>query len=292
MGRRHHQVWFRLAIIPLAVLTAISTPVALSSQQDVLDRLGGRDLWKDQPKQAESAELQRVVGSVSKGFMMEPVPWHIWKTTHNSQTRHVVLLGENLMIIPGGTSVTVQLFDQASTMIRSWSIQTGWRNELTDASLAYSTELDTDLLTIRTAPVINGRDIKEEYFAIGGSSLRLVRLEDSKGAAVQNEYVFPNYEIGIVPSAKSVQDWIGLLQSKDKADVLSALVFLGGQHLAGKERMMLPEPHESRYAALFQQLLADASIRDLITQLTKSDNEWIRDAAILASRGPRERPLR
>jgi hypothetical protein len=173
------------------------------------------------------------------------------------------------MIIPGGTSATVQLFDHASTMIRSWSFQTGWRNRLTDASLAYSAELDTDLLTIRTAPVINGRDIAKEYFAFGGDSLRLVRLEDSKGAAVQNEYVFPNYEIGIVPSAKSVQDWIALLQSRDKSDVLSALVFLGGQHLDGKERMMLPEPHESRHAALFQQLLADADIRDLIYAIKK-----------------------
>jgi hypothetical protein len=280
------------AIIPFAMVCAISTSVAISSQRNILERLEGRDLWKHHPKQAESMELRKLVGNVSRGFMMEPVPWHIWKTTHNGQTRYVVLLGEDLMIIPGGTSATVQLFDQASTIIRSWSFQAGWRNGLTDASLAYSTELDTDLLTIRTAPVINGRDITEEYFAIGGGSLRLVRLEDSKGTAVQNEYVFPNYEIGIVPSAKSVQDWIGLLQSKDKSDVLSALVFLGGQHLDGKDRMMLPEPHESKYAALFQQLLADEGIRDLITQLTKSDNGWIRDAAILASRGPHERPLR
>ena len=57
---------------------------------------------------------------------------------------------------------------------------------------AYSTKLDTDLLTIRSVPVVNGRDIVEEYFAIGGDSLQLVRLEDSKGTAVQNEYVFPN----------------------------------------------------------------------------------------------------
>jgi hypothetical protein len=66
----------------------------------------------------------------------------------------------------------------------------------------------------------------------------------------------------------------------------------GGQHLDKQARMMLPEPHESTYATLFRQLVADARIRDLITQLTKSDNAWIREAAALASRGPRERPLR
>jgi hypothetical protein len=144
---------------------------------------------------------------------------------------------------------------------------------------------------VRTAPVINGRDVAKEYFSFGDDRLRVVRLEDSKGAAVQNDYIFQNSEIGIVPSAQTVQDWAGLLRSEDKADVLSALVFLGGRHLDEQERMALPEPHESKYAALFQELLADVTIRGLIAQLGTSRDPWIRDAAILASRGPRQRRI-
>jgi hypothetical protein len=278
------------AVVYLAVVQAMSAGV-IHAQPTILDRLAGRDIWKQRPAQRELVELQQLVGNVPRGVMTQPSPWHIWKVSRGGQTSYIVLLGEDFGIVPGGTSACVQLFDSASKMTRSWSFQTGWRNQLTDASLAYSTELNTEMLVIRTTPLINGRRIVAEYFAISQDNLRLVRLEDSKGAAVQNEYVFPNFEIGIVPLAQSVQDWIGLLQSSDKSDVLSALVFLGGRHLDEQERMSLPEPRESKHAALFQRLLADAGIRDWITQLTKSDNQWIRDAAILASRLPRERPL-
>ena len=183
-------------------------------------------------------------------------------------------------------------FDAASTRIESSSFQTGWCNLLIDASIENSPQLGVDLLVLRTSHVINGRDIANEYSSLSNDRFHVVRLEDSKGAAVQNNYVFPNYEIGVIPSARSVEDWTRLLQSKDKSDVLSALVFLGGHHLDEKERMLLPGPHESSYAALFQQLVDSPPIHDLILELTNSDNPWIRDAAILAARDPRQRRLR
>jgi hypothetical protein len=84
---------------------------------------------------------------------------------------------------------------------------------------------------------------------------------------VQNEYVFPNFEIGAAPSAHTVEAWASLLQSNDRSDVLSALVFLGGRHLAEQGRNLLAESKESRYAPLFQNLVTAAAIRDLISQL-------------------------
>jgi hypothetical protein len=41
------------------------------------------------------------------------------------------------------------------------------------------------------APLINGRNLAREYFAIGNDGLQVVRMENDKGEAVQNEYVFP-----------------------------------------------------------------------------------------------------
>jgi hypothetical protein len=290
MDRNRRRVGIALSVISWSAFLAVWVGSTIMAQPPGLDQFLDRDLWKQRPAEAELKQLRHLVGDIPLGFGLEP--WHVWRVSHIGHARYVVLLGQNLFFIPGGTSAKVELFDPASTMMRSWSFQTGWRNELTDASLTHSTELNTDLLVLRSAPVINGRDIAVEYFAINQDDLRLVRLEDSKGAAVQNEYLFPNSEIGIVPSAQSLQDWIGLLQSEEKSDVLSALVFLGGQHLDEQARMMLPETHESKYANLFQQLLADAGIRESIMRLTQSDNAWVRDAAILASRGPRERPIR
>jgi hypothetical protein len=270
----------------------ICTSVRLHAQPALLDRLVGRNLWTEKPTLADFAELGRLIGTLPKGHFVEPSPWHVWKTDRSGQTRYVVLLGEDLRMIPGGTSACVRLFDSATTMIRSWSFQTGWRIQLQEASLEHTAELDQDLLVIRTSPVINGRDISKEIFAIAGDQLRLLRLEDSKGNAVQNEYIFPNYEIGIVPQAQTPQEWTDLLQSEDKSEALSALVFLGGRHLAEDERQLLLGPRESKYATLFQELLARPSIRDLIAKLANSSDRWVRDAAILAARGPRQRLLR
>jgi hypothetical protein len=267
----------------------IYTSASLHAQPALLDRFVDRNLWTEKPTQGESAQLERLIGESPKGFLTEPSSWHIWKTDRRGQTRYVVLLGEGLMVIPGGTSACVLLFDSTATMIRRWSFQTGWRIQLKDASLEHSADLDGDLLVIDTFRVINGRDVAKEIFAIGGDQLRLVRLEDSKGNAIQNEYVFANAEIGIVPEAQTTQEWTDLLQSKNKSDVLSALVFLGGRHLDEDARLALPETHESKYASLFQQLLASQPVRRRIDELSKSEDVWIRDAAALAARKPRER---
>lgn len=109
--------------------------------------------------------------------------------------------------------------------------------------------------------------------------------------AAVREYVIPNAEIGFVPDAKTVEEWVGLLESSDKAEVLSALTFLGGRHLTEPQRHFASEPQESNYAVLFQQLLDDPRIRELIDRLTKSEDTWVRQAALLAARGPRERLL-
>jgi hypothetical protein len=279
------------SVIPSPIILAISLCAAIDAQTSSLDRLLGKDLWKHRPTRAQAVELNRLAGSVSKGHMMEPSPWYIWKTDRSGGARYVMLLGEGLVLIPGGTSACIQLFDATPTLIRSRCFQTGWRNELTGASLEFSEELNADLVVIRTVPVINGRDIRKEYFAINEDRVRLVRLEDSGGAVVQNEYVFPNFEIGAAPSAETVEAWTSLLQSNDRADVLSALSFLGGRHLAEQGRNLLAESKESRYAPLFQNLVTAAAIRDLISQLMNSNSPWIRDAAALAARDPRGRRL-
>jgi hypothetical protein len=73
----------------------------------------------------------------------------------------------------------------------------------------------------------------------------------------------PNYEIGIEPTASILVEWVRLLESKDVADVLSALTFLGGRHISERDRNFSLEPHASRYADLFQQLEGSTRIHDM-----------------------------
>ncbi len=251
----------------------------------------GRDLWKDPPTTAEQARLGELVGPIPKGFVFGPLPWQVWRIKGEGQARYVMLLGESEVIVPGGSSACVRLFDANAKSISSWSFQTGWRGSFDSASIELSNDLASDLIVLHMIRFINGRDIAKEYFAIKDDQLKFVRMESSKGEAVQNEYVYPNFEIGVVPDGIAVDQWVGLLESEDKADVLSALVFLGGRHLTEPQRTFAGEPRESRYAGLFQQLVGSPRIRELIERLSHSENEWIRQAALLATRGPRERLL-
>ena len=250
-----------------------------------LDPFVGRDFWKDHASGQELADLKNILGDVPKGLLMPPDPWRVWKTDHAGQVRYIVLLGEDAATIPGGSSACIEIFDAARKKVGSSWFQTGWRN------IFVAGELENDMVVISTAPVINGRNIAKEYFSIGGDRVRLVRIEDDKGALVQNEYVFPNSEIGPVPEANDVDAWAGLLESKDTADVLAALVFLGGRHITGPEQAFASEPHESQYAGLFQQLVAGARIQTDIQHLIESGNAWVKQAAVLAARPPRERPF-
>jgi len=258
------------------------------AQTTGLDRFVGRDLWKQAPSKIELGRLSEIL-KVPKGYVMEPRPWHVWRTKHGNETRYIVLLGENLREIPGGISACVELFDGVGSKIGGWCFQAGWRALFVDASIEYSADLASDLIVLQVGRVINGRDIAKEYFAISSDRLRFIRLENAKGDAVQNEYVFSNAEIGIAPDANAVDDWARLLESQDKSDVLAALVFLGGRHLTEPERHLLPEPQEGRYGELFRQLLDSPRILALIARLGTSENQWIAQAAALAARGPRER---
>jgi len=280
----------RYNVTVLCVLvSAVGVAFIADAQSTQLDPLVGRDLWKDRLPKGTQSRLDLIVGKVPKGVMMQPSAWRVWKTNRNGLIRFVILLGEPEMTVPGGSSACVLLLDGGLHRINSWCFQTGWRITLDSASFDFSNDLGSDIIALHMTRFINGRNVAKEYFALSGDLLRFVRMENDKGEAVQNEYVFPNFEIGIVPTGETEEEWIDMLRSADKAKVLSALVFLGGRHITEAQRRFVPEPAESKYASLFQKLISDARIRELIAGLSDSENEWIRQAVQLASRGPRER---
>ena len=277
------------AVALCAFVAALGGAVCVHAQSTQLDALVGRDLWKDPLPDGTQSRLALIVGKFPKGVITEPTPWHVWKINRNGVFRFVVLLGEPELIIPGGSSACVLLLDRGLHRINSWCFQTGWRITLDSASFDFSADLGSDMIVLHMTRFINGGNVAKEYFSISGDRLRFVRMENDKGEAVQNEYVFPNFEIGIVPTGEKEEEWIDLLRSADKADILSALVFLGGRHITEVRRRFASEPAESKYASLFQKLMSNARIRELIAGLSNSENEWVRQAAQLASRGPRDR---
>jgi len=211
------------AVILISRIVVLALAIGLRvSAQTALDEFVGKDLWSSHYSHSARLRLEKLVGEVQKADVMPPSPWRVFRFARREETRYIVVMGEQLIIIPGGTSACIQLFDGSAKKIAGWCFLTGWRNMLQDVSAEFSQSLDAYLVVIRTAHMINGPDVAKQYFAIRKDRLCLIRLEDSDGAARQNEYVFPNYEIGIPPDAESVEEWASLLESKDRTDVLSA----------------------------------------------------------------------
>ncbi|MFN7995037.1 MAG: hypothetical protein U0Q18_15625 [Bryobacteraceae bacterium] len=136
-------------------------------------------------------------------------------------------------------------------------------------------------MILRTEAAFGGRDITREFFALKHNKLTFVRLENSGGSLVSNNYVLPNYEIGVVPDAKSVSEWIRLLQSEDKADILSALVFLSGSHTA-RPGIWSAGPMESKYVEKYRELIHDPNVLRIVERLSNRGDDWIKNAATLA----------
>lgn len=253
--------------------------VPILAQNRILDSYVGRDLSEDAG--SGYADLDEIVGTVSDDVTVHPLPWHVWKTTQDVETRYVVLLARHLLTIPGGIWACVRLFDSGGHRIASWTFRSGWRADFSGASFEYSPRLGCDVMILRTEAAFGGRDITREFFALKHNKLTFVRLENSGGSLVSNNYVLPNYEIGVVPDAKSVSEWIRLLQSEDKADILSALVFLSGSHTA-RPGIWSAGPMESKYVEKYRELIHDPNVLRIVERLSNRGDDWIKNAATLA----------
>jgi hypothetical protein len=266
-------------------LGLLTTVVAIQAQVPLLDSLLGRDLSKSPSTETEKSGVTQLIGKVP----LWQQPWHVWKTSRNGQERYVLLMRQSVFSIPGSSYGAIQLFDRSGSRVRSWSFKIGSQMYADQATFEFSEDLNCNLITFQTKS-IKGRNIAREYFALKYDQLRLIRLEDDKGQAVQNEYLYPNNDIGLVPDAYSTFQWISMLESTDKSEVLSALTFLGGRFTDESMPRSPDLAKETKYTGLFEDLMENSQVRELISALTKSDHPWIRQAAVFAARAPRDRP--
>ena len=121
---------------------------ALYAQIPELDRLVGKDLWKE-PGARE--RVNAVLGEAHAWKLGEPEPWHVWKTSSGA-LQYVVLLGASLFEIPGESSARVYFLDAAGKTINGWSFLVGYRIKLNEASIEFSRALDSDLSSFPRLP--------------------------------------------------------------------------------------------------------------------------------------------
>ena len=108
-----------------------------------------------------------------------------------------------------------------------------------------------------------------------GDRLSLMYLSD-EGHFDRNDYASPHMTIGPLLRERTVEDWERALFSADQAEVLSALIWLSGYHWKGE-----PAPYDEDKAdsAEASTLLARASVRKRLAELSESKDYWVQTAA-------------
>lgn len=216
-----------------------------------------------------------------------PVPWHVWKF-NEPEARYVVFSGQHIFMIPGTSSASILLVSASGAEIGSWSFSTGWRIDIQSACISFDDKLQAQVITVSTAPVINGRDVAKQYFALVDDKLYFIRMEDSKGKLIRNHYLSPNHTLGGDLPTRDVAAWSALLESRKLPLRLAALTYLSGTHMNPDRPRTDVSSERVEDAKLARAFRAVDSTKKCITDYRKSDNAWLKEAAELAATPPDE----
>ena len=203
--------------------------------------------------------------------------------TNRGEQRYLLVEESPLVVFPGESRLRTSLFTSEGYLISSSEFGAGWRIALSHIRLVQVSGIEGEVLEVESRQMPNGADVAKQFYALVGDEMRLIRLEDSSGALVQNIYSSPNHTIGFTPIGRSAPEWQDDLKSTDVAKVLAALTWLGGEHLSVNEA----EPnylHEYlSEAQIVEGLRERSSVKQAVNALQLSDNPWVRDAATAAA---------
>ena len=198
------------------------------------------------------------------------------------QTSYALIEESPLLTIPGDSGIRVHLFSLEGKLLGSSAFQSGWRITLTGMKVKYLPEIGREVLEVSSRPVIGGRDVARQYYALIGEEMLLVRLEDSGGRLIRNYYDTPNDTIGPTLTGRSADEWERALESNDVAEVLATLTWLGGTHLNPRNPLLVYAHEEMSEARLADEVRALKGVKAALGKLAQSENEWVRSAAQLA----------
>ncbi|HXQ70752.1 MAG TPA: hypothetical protein VN844_09705 [Pyrinomonadaceae bacterium] len=202
----------------------------------------------------------------------------LFRTISNTAGEKQYILVEDgaLTNIPDQSRMRVHLFDANGRILSSDNFGAGWRTVLTGFRVRKVSVLNSEALVVDTDYCFGGSP-GQQYYAVVGNRLMLVYLEQD-GRFEANGYSHRNQTIGPLLN-RSADDWEKALGSVHEAEVLSALLWLGGDHWNGQ-----PPPYneDEAEAKKVSSLRSRDAVRKRLLALSESDNWWIKPAATSA----------
>lgn len=265
--------------------------ISRNHKQDINEDKSNLENFKNRSLSAlNSEELRGLQKNLSKindeSFNFDALELVAKIPNGENKLNYVSIIGKPLIVIPSNSKIYFEIYNEDGSLINSGTFNAGWRISIEKIEVRFSPEIGRKIIEVTSEPVINGRDIFKQYFALVGNEIRLIRLEDSKGQVVRNDYYAPNLTVGLNIVGRSADEWKSSLKSGDSAEILSSLTVLSGKHL-NLEKLPLSfgkvEFESMNEAEFIRELNKDKEIKSAIQNLTKSEKVWLKEAAILAN---------
>ncbi len=230
-------------------------------------------LDNDSKRQVEAA-VQGHLGKLYeyKTTRFEPVVFRSMLNT-KGEKRYVFIEVAPLNMVPGNSSLRVHVFDTAGGLLGVQEFNAGHRRSLTGMRIRKNGLINEEALIANTEYCIGGGHPSSQYYALVGERMELIHLEQD-GELDRNDYMSSHMTIG-PRVVRSVDEWEKVLSSANSAEILSALVWLGGSHWTD-----IPSPYDDKVEAeKAHALRSRGGVRKRLGELSQSDNPWIKTAA-------------
>jgi hypothetical protein len=192
----------------------------------------------------------------------------------NGEALYILVEEQPLVMIPSESRIRVHLFDTAGRLLSRADFSAGWRTVLTTMSIQKNYYFDRDTLVVYGEYVFGGSPSQQHYVLVG-NSLILAYLE-TNGKFDRNNYQDTNLTVGPLLSQRTVDDWESALNSRDNAEVTSALIWLGGSHWNGQAP---PYEEDKPEAEKVSTLLSRDSVKKRLNDLANSEVPWVQITA-------------
>jgi len=282
------------------LLAACWLPCSFAESQKVvgLEAYVGQDLRKLQGTSlAEfTNELRQLTGDPPEEATWASVsPW--WLSSFRVGAASWVLFEAYPgMDIPDWSHVRVQIFDQRWNRLLRQSFPTGYRLYLRRARVVECQRpkqhfLVTEVTSAHPAPELarrgDGRICRRQHYALLGTALAMVRLEDGQGRLVRNSYGWGKPCMGPPVPDRTEEEWMQSLRSSDVVELLASLVWLTGRHLpSATQRTVGVSQEPVERSRCFESVRDDPRTHRILRVLEAHRNPWVREYARLGISKP------
>ncbi len=242
-----------------------------------LERYVGVDLRTLSPEEGEAFDrrVEALEGGAKDEWRLER--WWV-KPFDGGDATWLMLRARSVYDNPGAAVLEFHFYDKDWKALRKQRFQAGTWLFVSEVSIVKENPLGRELVMVEMdsqGPEVYGESkaskaeafkrgwFQKQFYAFEKGGFVLVRIEDSKGEIVQNDYDRDPPRIGPAVPARSANEWLALLREGNAVGRLEAMVWISG---ASRFRAGRKELRQSDVAAELK-------------KLEGSENAWVREYA-------------